>query len=171
MDKDKFEFRLDSHNSSIKNIADLDGVYELLLGKRPIIGDICIANISQGFCPLFIVESWPKERLDLNLRKLLKQEEIDFDLFYYNCPNYIFDITQLVVTHKYENHISNCYIVYVEGSTFRLSWDRVFYGIHNTLFVDCSFLLVGDDSYKFMRLVRKLFKVEIEPWKRKIGNC
>ena len=164
--RDKFEFGLTLQNNIINVTVDLDGIYELLLGERSIIRDIRITN-SRGWYPLFIVKSSPKERLDLSLRNLLKQEEIDFDLFYYNSPDYIFDPTQLIVTSN--KNITNCYLVYVEGSTFSfsLSLDRVFCRHDNLLFVDINLPLAGDDSYSFMRLIRKLFEVENEPWKRK----
>ena len=164
--RDKFEFGLTLQNNIINVTVDLGGIYELLLGERSIIRDIRIID-PRGWYPLFIVKSSPKERLDLSLRDLLKQEEIDFDLFYYNSPDYIFDPTQLIVTPKYKYNITNCYLVYVEGSTLSLSLDRVFCRNNNLLFMDRSLFLAGDDSYSFMRLIRKLFEVENEPWKRK----
>lgn len=167
VDKGEFEFGLTLQNNIINITVDLDGIYELLLGKRPVIRDICITGIVGGCYPLFLVKSRPKKRLDLNLRSLLKQEEIDFDLFYYNSPDYVFDLTQLIVTPEYKYNITGCYIVYVEGSTFSSSLDQVFYRNNNLLFVDCNLSLECDYSYEFMRLTRKLFEVKLEPWKRK----
>lgn len=138
----------------------VDYFYDILLGRRPMpVSDTYITTI-RGF-PIIVSEKdyIGAKRIDRNLKYMLKNTDTNIDLVLFSRADYDFSLSRLIVRPK--EVLTDRLLVICFGS----------FSIRATTIIPDTdgryrFGHLPDLSYHsgFMRLIRKFFYIDQEPW-------
>ena len=136
----------------------VDDFYDILLGRKPIpVLDIYVTHV-RNF-PIVFSEKDHTNRVERSLAYMLKDTDTNIDLVLSSCGDYGFSLPKLIVRSK---EVLTDRLLVIRFGSFGLRATTIIPDIDGRY----RFGNLPDISYTsgFMRLIRKFFYVDQEPW-------